>query len=142
SSMNARWIGCGRSGDPSPSNVVISAPATVLTGVTQERTARPRTMTVQKPHCPRPQPNFGPLNWRSSLRTYRSGVAGSTSTVCGAPLTFRGIRLILPHPTFVASAIKRKNLSGRVGLRERVARVRDGERPVLARGDLDPVRLA
>ena len=26
-------------------------------------------ITVQQPHCPRPQPNFGPFNCRSSLRT-------------------------------------------------------------------------
>ena len=30
------------------------------TGVTQERIACPSTMTVQAPHWPRPQPNFGP----------------------------------------------------------------------------------
>ena len=46
---------------PRPSSVVISAPFTVLTGVRQERTARPLTMAVQEPHWPSPQPNFGPF---------------------------------------------------------------------------------
>jgi len=52
------------------------------TGVVQERTACPRAITVQQPHWPRPQPNFGPFNCRSSASTYSSGVAGSTSRVC------------------------------------------------------------
>src|SRR6188768_3584991 len=46
-------------------------------------------MTVQAPHWPRPHPNFGPLSARSSLRTNRSGVAGSASTVWVRPLTSR-----------------------------------------------------
>ena len=49
--MNACWIGCGFSGVPSPSSVVISAPATVFTGVTHDRIAWPLAMTVQAPHC-------------------------------------------------------------------------------------------
>ena len=47
----------------------MSAPFIVLTGVRHVRTARPLTMAVQEPHCPRPQPNFGPFSCRSSLRT-------------------------------------------------------------------------
>ena len=54
---------------PRPSSVVISDPATLDTGVMQERTGRPLMSTVQHPHCPSPQPNFGPRNARSSLRT-------------------------------------------------------------------------
>jgi len=41
---------CGFSGDPRPSRVVISAPATDCTGTEQERTASPLTMTVHAPH--------------------------------------------------------------------------------------------
>src|SRR3989442_5942281 len=79
---------------PSPSNVVISDPATVPTGVTQERIAWPFTMTVQAPHCARPQPNFGPRSSRSSLSTYSNGVVGSRSNVCARPSTFRVMVLI------------------------------------------------
>ena len=45
SSMKAFWMGCGFSTVPRPSRVVISAPATDFTGVMQERTARPFTMS-------------------------------------------------------------------------------------------------
>src|SRR5262245_12467463 len=48
-------------------------------------------ITVHAPHCPSPQPNFGPFSARSSLNTYKRGVAGSTSTVCARPLTFRAM---------------------------------------------------
>src|SRR5262245_47462076 len=88
SSMNACWTGCGCSIVPRPSSLLIAARAACDTGVTHDRTARPPTITVHAPHCPRPQPNFGPFSARSSLSTYNSGVAGSTSTVCGRPLTF------------------------------------------------------
>src|SRR2546430_10751312 len=79
--------GCGCSSVPSPSSVVISTPVIVPAGVTQERIARPWASTVQAPHWPSPQPNLGPRRLRSSLSTYSSGVAGSTSTVCALPLT-------------------------------------------------------
>ena len=65
----------------------MSPPATVFTGVMHDRIAWPLTMTVQAPHCPRPQPNFGPFSASSSLSTYRSGVAGSTSTLTARLLT-------------------------------------------------------
>src|SRR5262245_42937659 len=54
-------------------------------------------MTVQEPHCPRPHPNLGPRSARSSLSTYSSGVAGSTSTVCFSPLTVSVIELMDPR---------------------------------------------
>src|SRR5438477_7940710 len=94
SSMNAFWMGCGFSVEPIPSSVVISAPDTLDTGVTQDRTACPLMMTVQLPHWPRPQPNFGPRNARSSLRMYKSGVAGSTSSITERPFTLRLIMAI------------------------------------------------
>jgi hypothetical protein len=59
----------------------MSAPATVETAVTQDRTGCPLMMTVQDPHCPNPHPNFGPRKARSSLNTYKSGVVGSASSV-------------------------------------------------------------
>src|SRR5947208_4763819 len=51
-------------------------------------------MTVQQPHWPSPQPNFGPRSSRSSLRIYSSGVAGSASRVFIRPFTFSVIMLI------------------------------------------------
>src|SRR5438445_2274260 len=102
SSMNACCRGCGFSMVPKPSRVVISAPSTLFTGVTQERIACAFTITVQAPHCPSPHPNFGPFSARSSLSTYKSGVVGSTSTAWTLPLTFKFIALIefkvLPGP--------------------------------------------
>ena len=38
-------------------------------GVMQERAASPSMCTVHAPHCPRPQPNFGPFSSRSLRRT-------------------------------------------------------------------------
>ena len=39
------------------------------TGVTHERMGLPPTRTVHAPHCPSPQPNFGPFSLRSFRRT-------------------------------------------------------------------------
>src|SRR2546428_13563762 len=72
----------------------MSAPATDSIGVTHDRTARPPAITVQAPHCPRPQPNLGPRSAKSSLSTYKRGVAGSTSTVWERPLTVRAMLLM------------------------------------------------
>src|SRR6267378_2786971 len=93
---------------PSPSNVEISDPATVPTGVTQERMAWPFTMTVQAPHCARPQPNFGPRSSRSSLSTYSKGVVGSRSNECARPSTFRVMVLISTVPWRELSVPKRR----------------------------------
>src|SRR4029078_5466092 len=87
SSIHACWIGCSRPCGASPSSVVTSA-RTVDTGVTHERTAAPLMITAQAPHGPRPQPKRGPCSPRSLRRMYRSGVDGSTSTVCVLPFTF------------------------------------------------------
>src|SRR5437762_4549949 len=68
--------------------------------------AWPFTMTVQAPHCARPQPNFGPRSSRSSLSTYSNGVVGSKSNVCARPSTFRVMLLIsiLGGPTLLLGA--------------------------------------
>src|SRR5438876_3750868 len=99
-------MGCGLSIDPNPSSVVMSEPCTLNTGVTHERIAWPLTITVHAPHWPRPQPNFDPFNWRSSLRMYNSGVVGSTSTVCARPFTLRVITLIGPLYIFRHTSMK------------------------------------
>ncbi len=86
SAIKAFCIGCGLSAVPSPSSVRIS-PLTALTGMTQERSATPSTMTVQAPHCARPQPNFGPFLSSSFLSAYKSGMPGSLEIVCSTPST-------------------------------------------------------
>ena len=58
-------------------------PSALETGITHDRTAAPLMITVQAPHWASPQPNRGPCRSRSLRRTYRSGVVGSTSTLCG-----------------------------------------------------------
>src|SRR5258705_12871968 len=94
--MKAFWMGCGFSGVPRPSRVVMSAPLIVLMGVRHVRTARPLTMAVQDPNRPRPQPNFGPFSCRPSLRTYKSGVVRPTTPERDCPLTFNvKTRLVL-----------------------------------------------
>src|ERR1700680_1203548 len=61
-----------------------------------ERIAWPFTITVQAPHWPRPQPNFGSRSSRSSLSAYSRGVPESRSSVWVFPFTFRVIALISP----------------------------------------------
>src|SRR5262245_27291771 len=51
-------------------------------------------ITVHAPHCPRPQPNFGPWRSRSFRSTYSNGVDGSTLTVCVPPFTLSVIEAI------------------------------------------------
>ena len=58
----------------------------------------PPTMAAQAPHCPRPQPNFGPFSPRSFLSTYSSGVSGAASTTCCSPFT--AIRYDISHPAY------------------------------------------
>src|SRR6185436_16939826 len=55
----------------------IDFPATRDTGVVHDRISSPSARTEQHPHWPSPQPNRGPFSARSSVSTYRSGVAGS-----------------------------------------------------------------
>src|SRR5262249_5346410 len=76
-----------------PSSVVTSL-RTVETGVTHDRVATPLMITVHAPHCPRPQPNFGPWRSRSFRSTYSNGVDGSTLTVCVPPFTLSVIEVI------------------------------------------------
>src|SRR5213594_2244953 len=66
----------------------------LLTAMLHDRTALSSTITVQQPHCERPQPNFGPFNPSSSRNTYSSGVLGSVSTTRDLPFTFSEIRAI------------------------------------------------
>src|SRR3989304_9040131 len=76
--------------------VLTSFPATVSTGVTQERVAAPSMCTVQAPHWEPPQPYFVPVRPRLSRRTQRRGVEGSTSTSCRLPLTVIAIIAVPP----------------------------------------------
>ena len=59
--------------------VVTLAPATALTGVIQDRVARPSTCTVQAPHMPIPQPNLVPVRPSSSRITQSNGASSGTA---------------------------------------------------------------
>ena len=83
----------------------------------QERIAAPLTMTVQAPHCPSPQPNFGPCSPRSLRRMYNSGVEGSTSTVCEAPFTFRVMLLMQSAPESLTIGSVRREIKEEVRLK-------------------------
>jgi hypothetical protein len=50
---------------------------------------------VHAPHCPMPQPYFGPLTSSSSRSTHSSGISGSTFTSRGRPLTVKRISFCL-----------------------------------------------
>src|SRR6185369_15734135 len=79
--------------------VTTRLPATLDTASTHERTGSPSTSTVHAPHCPTPQPYFGPLTSSSSRSTHRSGISGSTSTSRGLALTLKRIIVLLStHP--------------------------------------------
>src|SRR5262245_30781741 len=52
-----------------PPSVTLSFVPIADTGVTHERMVLPPAITVHAPHCPRPQPNFGPSSFRSFRRT-------------------------------------------------------------------------
>src|ERR1700720_5029882 len=76
--------------------VVICLPATVLTGIEQERVATPSIWTVQAPHCAMPQPYLVPVMPIVSRKTQSRGVLSSTSAVWDWPLMDSEIILILP----------------------------------------------
>src|SRR6202521_2627514 len=102
----ASWIqafctGCDASAE-SPSIVVIFFPATLETGVMQDRVTSPLMCTVHAPHSAIPQPNFVPVMFSVSRSTHRSGMSGLTSTVCGFP--FR-VKLMAIEPSLPQTAI-------------------------------------
>jgi hypothetical protein len=68
-------------------------PATSLERVTQARTGRPSTWTVQAPRSAIPQPSFVPVSPRRSRITHSNGVSGAASTVRDSSLTCRTITL-------------------------------------------------
>src|SRR2546429_1069223 len=76
--------------------VVMLFPVTAATGVTQERTGRPSSCTVQAPHSAMPQPNLVPVRPITSRSTQSTGMSGGTSTVCCVPFTFRVITAVRP----------------------------------------------
>src|SRR5713101_4527001 len=84
----------------------------LLTAILHDRTALPSTITVQQPHCERPQPNFGPFRPSSPRNTYSSGVLGSVSTIRDLPFTFSEIRAITIFlPRGGAGLRQRKNVN-------------------------------
>src|SRR5580658_3834954 len=67
--------------------VVICLPATLASGVAQERIGRPSRCTVQAPQSAMPQPNLVPVSPATSRSAQSSGMAGSASSVVGLPLS-------------------------------------------------------
>jgi hypothetical protein len=78
--MNAFCKGCGFCNVPNPSSVTIGSSPTSRKAIEQVLVSFPPTDAAQAPHCPRPQPNFGPFNPRSFRSTYSSGVSGAAAT--------------------------------------------------------------
>ena len=78
--------------------MVVTAPVTAETGITQERTGVPSMWTVQAPHWAMPQPNFVPFSFSLSRSTQSSGMSGLTSSSMRLPLTCRVCLLISASP--------------------------------------------
>src|SRR5882672_11566814 len=76
--------------------VVICLPTAAATGVKHERTATPSIWIVQAPHCAMPQPYLVPVRPTFSRNAHKSGMLGSTSTLCDWPLIVRVGILQLP----------------------------------------------
>src|SRR6266702_374141 len=85
--MNAFCKGCGFCNVPNPSRVTIGSSPTSPKAIEQVLVSFPPTDAAQAPHCPRPQPNFGPFNPRSFRSTYKSGVSGAAVTAWDTPFT-------------------------------------------------------
>src|SRR5260221_2507093 len=94
--MNAFCKGCGFCSVPNPSSVTIGSSPTSRTAIEQVLVSFPPTDAAQAPHCPRPQPNFGPFNPRSFRSTYNSGVSGAAVTAWDTPFTVS--RYVILHP--------------------------------------------
>jgi hypothetical protein len=85
-------------------------PATLPTGVTQERTAWPSTRTVQAPQAATPQPYLVPVMASRSRSTHSSGMAGSASTCPAAAVDVQFHGTLLVHP--VDPTIAKPTVSG------------------------------
>src|SRR5882762_8268551 len=94
--MNAFCKGCGFCSVPNPSSVTIGSSPTSRTAIEQVLVSFPPTDAAQAPHCPRPQPNFGPFNPRSFRSTYNSGVSAAAVTTWDPPFTVS--RYVILHP--------------------------------------------
>src|SRR5882724_69319 len=66
--------------------VVTLRPATVDSGVTQERMALPSRWTVHAPQSAIPQPNLVPVRPATSRTAHSKGMLGSASSVVDLPL--------------------------------------------------------
>src|SRR4030088_2314872 len=77
--------------------VVTFLPATLETGVMQERVASPLMCTVHAPQSAMPQPNFVPVIFRVSRSTQSSGMSGLTSTDWDLPFK---VKLIAMESSF------------------------------------------
>src|SRR5215470_863338 len=106
--------------------VVICLPTAAATGVEHERTATPSIWTVQAPHCAMPQPYLVPVRPTFSRNAHKSGMLGSTSTLCDWPLMLRVGILLLPFHRRRLKALVDKRASGGLALvDDKAARVPD-----------------
>src|ERR1700704_3002397 len=76
--------------------VVTLRPATVESGVMQERMALPSKWTVQAPHSAIPQPNLVPVRPANSRTAHNRGMLGSASNVVGLPLSTNEVDMVAP----------------------------------------------
>src|SRR5271168_3472962 len=76
--------------------VVTLRPATVDSGVMQERMALPSRCTVHAPHSAMPQPNLVPVRPATSRTAQSKGMLGSASSVVGLPLRSNEVDMVTP----------------------------------------------
>src|SRR5260370_11940237 len=75
---------------------MIGSSPTSRKAIEQVLVSFPPTDAAQAPHCPRPQPNFGPFNSSSFRSPYNSGVSGAAVTAWDTPFTVS--RYVILHP--------------------------------------------
>ena len=77
--------------------VVISIPAMLIAGITQERMGAPLTSTVHEPQTPIPQLYFVPVKFSLSRSAHNSGMSEGTSIDTDCPLIFK-LTLLIANP--------------------------------------------
>src|SRR6266851_1884905 len=116
SAAAAFCTGCELVGDR-PSMVTILSPALRSpTGIEHDRITSPLICTEQAPHWATPQPYFVPVRPTCSRITHKSGVSGSTCTLCTRPLML-SLAMSVPLTTGIEDLKKRGlNSSGEAWL--------------------------
>src|SRR5476651_1881513 len=78
--------GCEEVADRPSMVTILSFALTSPTRIEQDRITSPLMCTEQAPHWATPQPYFVPVRPTCSRITHKSGVSGSTCTLCTRPL--------------------------------------------------------